>query len=107
MNKRIVEGEDFELVSDVSDNFRGHAVHYRFNNPVNVTEDGVCDEEASTYPVTDIVVSSVESAFDTGLPETMIFEADESGKVVSFRDLVRTRDQDHENALNTFIQEYC
>ncbi len=45
------------------------------------------------------VVSSVDSAFDTGLPETLVFPSDKNGKVASWGEVAGGRNVSREEAI--------
>lgn len=45
------------------------------------------DWKGDLVPVEYVVVSALPAAFDTGEPETYIFESDESGKVLDWSEL--------------------
>lgn len=53
-----------------------------------------------------VVSSAIAAAFDTGRPETMVFEADAEGRVVNWIELALVQDaQDHDLAIARFDRE--
>ncbi len=50
------------------------------------------------------VVSSLGSAFDTGLPETLVFPSDENGKVTSWGEVAGGRGVSREEAIKELSQ---
>ena len=45
------------------------------------------------------VVSSVSAAFDTGMPETLVFPSDENGKVMDWGEVAGGRNVSREEAI--------
>lgn len=53
-----------------------------------------------------VVASSVDYAFDTGSPETLVFAADENGEVSDWTDLAVVHgEEDHEQAISNLGYE--
>ena len=81
-----------KLIKDNLPGAIGHQALYKLNPPM---------EKYDGTKFAFVVVSSIAGAFDTGRPETYIFGADETGKIVSYSEMgASQRDtQDHELVL--------
>jgi len=87
-------------VKDVSKRFQGQAVLYKLPCKLRSRDVGIDDDFEFEY----VVVSAVHAMF-TG-DETMVFAADEDGKVLSWLDLIVIRYWDVEDAASLFAEEY-
>lgn len=63
------------------------------------------DDCGRTVPYDHVVVSAIAEAFDTGLPETYIFPADEEGDFLSWAELPGSVQGvfDHDVAIERFL----
>lgn len=61
--------------------------------------------ETDLVPSGFVVSSAVSCAFDTGRPETMVFQADDEGNVLSWIDLAVVYAVDHEGAIRIFEED--
>ena len=89
-----------EVLQPTGNNSLNHGIKVEGEDPTGGM-DGRLYKLDPPVPTEFVLVSAIQAAFDTGMPETFIFPADEDGKVTSWGELEGSFQggQDHEKAL--------